>query len=340
VPGGRHGAVRNSQAAASTPPETRNQSAAAGTLGFPYNPRVREQLEYAAAWLLLKTIGALPRPVARFAGAQTTAFLLWLRPSLRRAAMENLRLAFPEWTIRQRKAAIQGMVRQLGWMGAEFAHFPSYTKDNIERIVLLDGFENYAAAQARGKGVLFLTGHMSAWELAPFAQALFGYPLHFLARAIDNSRLDALVSCYRCRSGNLPIEKNQSARAVLKVLRAGGTVGILADHNTVLSEGVFVDFFGIPACTTAGLARFALHTDAAVVPGFLHWDAAIRKYRLCFEPAVEVTRNGDDQADIKENTQRFTRVIENYVRRHPDQWLWLHRRWKTRPTGEPPIYRD
>ena len=124
------------------------------------------------------------------------------------------------------------------------------------------------------------------------------------------------------------------------MLAAGGTVGILADHNTLLAEGVFVDFFGIPACTTAGLARFALHTDAAVVPGFLHWDAALRKYRLCFEPAVELVRTGDDATDIRENTQRFTRVVENYVRRNPDQWLWLHRRWKTRPPGAPPIYRD
>ncbi len=238
-----------------------------------YNPRVREHLEYAALWLLLKTIGAMPRPVARFVGARTAAVLLWMRPGLRAAASENLKLAFPEWSRKQRRAAIRGMVRQLGWMGAEFAHFPRYTKSNIERIVLLDGFENFATAQARGKGVLFLTGHMSAWELAPFAQALFGYPLHFLARAIDNPRVDALVTQYRCLSGNLPIEKNQSARAVLKVLAADGTVGILADHNTLLAEGVFVDFFGIPACTTAGLARFALHTDAAVVPGFLHWDA-------------------------------------------------------------------
>ena len=305
-----------------------------------HNLRVRERLEYAAVWLLLKTIGAMPRPLARFAGARAAAFLLRLRPGLRRAAMENLRLAFPDWSKKQRRAAIRGMVRQLGWMGAEFAHFPSYTKKNIERIVLLDGFENFASAQGRGKGVLFLTGHMSAWELAPFAQALFGYPLHFLVRAIDNPRVDALVTRYRCLSGNSPIEKNQSARAVLKVLAAGGTVGILADHNTLLSEGVFVDFFGIPACTTAGLARFALHTDAAVVPGFLHWDAALRKYRLCFEPAVELVRTGDDATDIRENTQRFTRVVENCVRRNPDQWLWLHRRWKTRPPGAPAIYRD
>jgi KDO2-lipid IV(A) lauroyltransferase len=301
---------------------------------------VQERLEYAAAWLLLKTIGAMPRPFARWAGACTAALLLWMRPRLRRTAMENLRLAFPPWSDKQRHAAIRGMVRQLGWMGAEFAHFPKYTKENIDRIVLLDGFENFASAQAKGKGVLFLTGHMSAWELAPFAQALFGYPLHFLARAIDNPRVDALVTRYRCLSGNLPVEKNQSARAVLKVLSAGGTVGILADHNTLLAEGVFVDFFGIPACTTAGLARFALHTGAAVVPGFLHWDAALRKYRLCFEPAVELVRTGDDATDIRENTQQFMRVIENYVRNYPDQWLWLHRRWNERPPGEPPIYRN
>ncbi|MGH9678514.1 MAG: lysophospholipid acyltransferase family protein [Candidatus Acidiferrales bacterium] len=297
-----------------------------------------ERLEYAAAWLVLKTLGAMPRPVSRFVGVATATVLLWLRPGLRRAASENLRLAFPDWNRGQRRAAFRGMVRQLGWMGAEFARFPRHTKQNIDRIVLLDGFENFAAAQQRGKGVLFLTGHMSAWELAPFAQALFGHPLHFIARAIDNPHVDALVTRYRCLGGNLPIEKNQSARAVLKVLAEGGTVGILADHNTLPAEGVFVDFFGILACTTAGLARFALHTDAAVVPGFLHWDPALRKYRLCFEPAVELTRSGDPAADIQENTQRFTRVIENYVRKYPEQWLWLHRRWKTRPPGEPPEY--
>src|SRR5580692_1792460 len=231
----------------------------------------------------------MPRPLARFVGARTAAIL---------------QLAFPEWSKKQRRAAIHGMVRQLGWMAAEFAHFPRYTKNNIERIVLLDGFENFATAQAQGKGVLFLTGHMSAWELAPLAQAIYGNPLHFLVRPIDNPRVDALITKYRCLSGNRPIDKNQSARAVLKVLADKGTVGVLADQNTGLSEGVFVDFFGIPACTTAGLARFALHRGAAVVPVFVHWDNAIRKYRLCFDPQVEVVQTGDDAADIRENTQR------------------------------------
>ena len=304
-----------------------------------YNPRVRERLEYAAAWLLLKSIGAMPRALARFVGARTAALLFWLRPRLRAAAAENLKLAFPEWNNKQRRAAIRGMVWQLGWMAAEFAHFPRHTRQNIDRVILLDGFENFANAQARGKGVLFLTGHMSAWEMAPFAQALYGNPLHFLVRPIDNARVDALITKYRCLNGNQPIDKNQSARAVLKVLREKGTVGILADQNTQPTEGVFVDFFGIPACTTAGLARFALHTDAAVVPVFVHWDDRTRKYRLCFDPQVELVRTGDDATDIRENTQRFTRAIENYVRRYPDQWLWVHRRWKTRPPGEPPIYK-
>ncbi len=289
-------------------------------------------------WLLLKVMGAMPRPLARFAGVSIAGLLFWMRPGLRRSAAQNLKVAFPDWTKKQRRSVLSGMVRQLGWMGAELARFPRYTKQNIDRVVLLDGFENFAAAQARGKGVLFLTGHMSAWELAPFAQALFGHPLHFLVRPIDNPRVDALVTKYRCLSGNLPIEKNQSARAVLKVLAANGTVGVLADQNTLPAEGVFVDFFGVPASTTAGLARFALHTGAAVVPVFLHWDKTVRKYRLCFEPQVELVRSGDENSDIPENTQRFTRVIEAYVRRYPDQWLWLHRRWMTRPPGKPPIY--
>ena len=133
----------------------------------------------------------------------------------------------------------------------------------------IDGAENFDCAQRRGKGVLFLTGHMSAWELAPFAHALYGHPLHFLVRPVANPRVDALINRYRCLSGNQPIEKNRSARAILKVLGEGGTVGILADTNTSLEEGVFVDFFGRPASTTSGIARIALRTDAAVIPGFL-----------------------------------------------------------------------
>jgi KDO2-lipid IV(A) lauroyltransferase len=233
---------------------------------------------------------------------------------------------------------IRGMIRQVGWMAGEFSQFPKYTRENIKRIVAVDGAEHFEAARARGKGVLFLTGHMSAWELAPFAHALYGHPLHFLVRPVANRRVDALINSYRCFSGNAPIEKNRAARAVLKVLGDGGTVGILADHNTVIEEGVFVDFFGIPASTTSGLARIALRTDATVVPGFLRWDEPSGKYRLGFAPAVELSRTGDEERDVVENTARFTKIIECFVRAHPDQWLWVHKRWKTRPPGEKQIY--
>jgi KDO2-lipid IV(A) lauroyltransferase len=300
---------------------------------------MREWLEYAAAWSGVKFLGALPRSVARFVGVAFAGIAFLLRPRLRRTAMFNLTMAFPDWSDAKRRQVVRGMVRQVGWMVGEFSQFPKYTRENIDRIVILDGFENFDAARRRGKGVLFLTGHMSAWELAPFAHALHGYPLHFLVRPIANRRVDALIDGYRCRSGNRPIDKNRSARAILKVLGDSGTVGILMDHNAIPEESVFVDFFGIPASTSSGLARVALRTDAAVVPGFLSWDEGRRKYRLRFQPAVELIRTANEESDVVENTARFTRVIEDYVRTYPDQWLWLHKRWKTRPAGEEPLYR-
>jgi Kdo2-lipid IVA lauroyltransferase/acyltransferase len=299
---------------------------------------MREWIEYAAAWLGVKSLGVLPRRAARFVGASFAAVAYAIRTPLRRTAMFNLHLVFPDWSEQKKKQVIRGMVRQIGWMAGEFSQFPKYTRERIESIVVLDGFEHFDVARRRGKGVLFLTGHMSAWELAPFAHALYGYPLHFLVRPIANRRVDALINHYRCLSGNRPIDKNRSARAILRVLNDGGTVGILSDHNTSLEEGVFVDFFGIPASTTSGLARLALRTDAAVVPGFLSWDPDRRKYRLRFENPVGLARSGDEEADVRETTARFTKVIEEYVRAHPDQWLWVHKRWKTRPSGEKPIY--
>src|SRR5579863_93076 len=299
---------------------------------------MRERLEYFAAWAGLRLLGFVPRSMARYFGARFAAIVYALQPRLHRVAQCNLEIAFPEWSESQRDHAIRGMVRQIGWMVGEFSQFPKYTREAIEKIVVIDGAENFAEAQGRGEGVLFLTGHMSAWELAPFAHALYGHPLHFLVRPIANRRVDDLINSYRCRSGNRPIDKNRAARAMLRFLGEGGTVGILSDHNTALDEGVFVDFFGVPASTTSGLARVALRTNAAVVPGFLCWDERLHKYRLQFGRAVELARSGNEEEDVRENTARFARVIESYVRAHPDQWLWIHKRWKTRPPGEKPIY--
>jgi KDO2-lipid IV(A) lauroyltransferase len=299
---------------------------------------MKEWFEYGAVWLILKTLGALPRPAARGFAASVASLLFSLQPKLQKTAEFNLRLAFPDWTDAQRKDATRKMVRHLGWMAVEFARFPQLTKENIEKLVILDGHKNFLEGQRRGKGVLYLTGHVGAWELSSFAHALYGYPLHYMARPLDNERLDALVNQYRCSSGNKPIFKNESARVMLKILKDSGTIGILADQNTMPEEGVFVDFFGKSACTTTGITRVALHTDAAVVPGYAYWDETIQKYRLRFEPPVELVRTGDTERDVFENTQRFAKVIEEIIRKHPDQWVWIHKRWKTRPQGELALY--
>jgi KDO2-lipid IV(A) lauroyltransferase len=299
---------------------------------------MKEWLAYAVVWSLLKFTGALPRSLARAMAVGFARGLFAATPKLRKLAEFNLQLAFPQWTDTQRGQTIRGMVRSLGWMAAEFARMPRYTRKNIEEVIVLDGHENFLEGQRRGKGVLFLTAHLGAWELSSYAHALYGYPLHFMARPLDNARLDALVNRYRGLSGNAPIFKNESARAMLKILKEAGTIGILADQNTMREEGAFVDFFGVPACTTTGIARVALHTGAAVVPGYAVWDATLKKYRLRFEPPLALIRTGDAARDIIDNTQRFAKVTEEIIRKYPEQWVWVHARWKTRPPDEPPIY--
>jgi KDO2-lipid IV(A) lauroyltransferase len=299
---------------------------------------MKERLQYAVAWSAIKLLGVLPRAAARALAAGGAGILLWTLPKLRKTAEFNLQLAFPEWPEARRREVKRKMVRNLGWMAAEFARLPKYRKENIEQFVILDGHENFLAGQSRGKGVIYLTGHIGAWELSSFAHALYGFPLQYMARPLDNKPLDVLVNQYRGLSGNTPIFKNDAARGMLRILKNAGTVGILADQNTMHAEGVFVDFFGTQACTTTGIARVALHTGAAVVPGYAYWDEGIRKYRLRFEPPVELTQAGNAEQDILENTQRFAKVIEGIIRKHPEQWVWIHARWKTRPRGEEKLY--
>src|SRR5574337_702089 len=169
---------------------------------------MKERLQFAAVWLLLKLANILPRPFARAFTVNVTRVLFLLLPKLRKTALFNLRLAFPDWPESRRRATVRGMIRSLGRMAVEVARFPRYARDNIEKMVLLDGHENFLAGARHGKGVLFLTGHIGAWELSSFAHALYGFPLHYMARPLDHPRVDALVNRYRCLSGNRPIFKN------------------------------------------------------------------------------------------------------------------------------------
>ncbi len=294
-------------------------------------------MEYGAALLVLKLLEWAPHRVGRAAAAGLAALSYCFWPRLRRVGTFNLRLAFPEWTEGRRRRVLFRLFLNLGRMLADFARFPRWNRKDIERLIVYDGFENYVRARELGKGVLFLTAHFGNWELSSFAHGLYGYPLNFVVREMDNPMLDALINRYRCLGGGKAIEKKDVARQALRALDRGEAVGILMDQNMLPGEGVFVDFFGRPACTTAGPARLARKAEAPLVLGLVIWDSKTKKYRLNFDP-VEWIKCDDPDEELLVNTANFNRLIEDYVRRYPDQWLWVHRRWKTRPPGEPPLY--
>jgi Kdo2-lipid IVA lauroyltransferase/acyltransferase len=299
---------------------------------------MRHRLEYALIWPVVKVLGALPRPLARTLGVLLAGAVYHLHRRLRKVGLRNLEIAYPEMAAAGRKRIVRGVFVSLGRQLAEFCQFPRYTRDNVSQVAVYEGFENFDAAQRRGKGVLFLTAHLGGWEVGSFVHSIHGHRLRIVVRALDNPYLDRLVERYRTLHGNSTFEKQDFARGLISAMRAGETVGLLMDQNMTPPAGVFVDFFGVPACTASGIARVALRTDASVVPAFTIWDDVRRKYRITFAPRLTLPKTGDDERDVVNATQLFTAVIEEYVRKFPDQWLWVHRRWKTRPEGEPPLY--
>ena len=299
---------------------------------------VRSYLEFAIAWLILHGVRLLPRWLAIGGGKAVGAIAYAVLPHLRRNAESNLRLAFPDVSETERQRIKRGTFRNLGRLLGEVSQFPKLNRQNIESVVSYVGLENYLKAEASGRGVILLTGHIGAWELSVFAHSIYGHPMSFLARRVDNPLVEHLAESNRTRFGNRSIDKKNSVREVLKTLKSGGVVGILADLNASREEGVFCDFFGVPACTTAGVATLALRTGAIVLPGYIVWDEAAKIHRLHFEPPIETISTGNRDEDVQTNTANYTKVIESVVRRYPDQWLWIHRRWRTRPEGKPEIY--
>jgi KDO2-lipid IV(A) lauroyltransferase len=257
---------------------------------------------------------------------------------LRRVGRRNLQIAFPTKTEHERNQILRGMYVSLGRLLAEFCLFPRYTQQNVGKIAVYQGFENFEQAEQRGKGVLLLTGHVGGWEIGSFVHSLYGHPMNIVVRPLDNPYLNRMAEEFRCRFGNRLLAKQDFARGLLSAMHKGETVGILMDTNMTPPQGDFVPFFGGLACTATGMARVALKTGAAVVPAFTIWDDQLRKYRVQFEPAIQLVKTGDNDADILANTALFNKAIEDVIRRHPEQWLWVHRRWKTRPPGEPPLY--
>jgi KDO2-lipid IV(A) lauroyltransferase len=299
---------------------------------------MRETIEYWVAIAVARSLGRMPRGLARQLAGMLAFAVYWAHGRLRRVGVRNLELALPELLNQKRKRILRGVYLHLGWQLVEFCRMPRYTAENTRGWLRTEGLEHYLAAEARGKGVLIVTGHLGAWELSSFYHSLMGHPMGMVIRRLDNRRLDDYVNGIRCLHGNRVLHKDDFARGLLTSMRQGKTVGILMDTNMTPPQGVFVRFFGRPACTASGLAHVALKTGAAVLPGFVLWEPAERQYVLHFGPELVFTRTGDAQADILAATQQCTEAIEAWIRRYPDQWLWIHRRWKTRPAGEPGLY--
>jgi Kdo2-lipid IVA lauroyltransferase/acyltransferase len=295
-------------------------------------------LVYFLARLVIALFRKVPRSLGILVIKIMATCVYYLDLKHKHIARVNLRIAFPELSDRERNRIALKSFQNAGMNLLEISRLAFLTPTNISSLVDYDavqGLENYRAACAQGKGIIYLTGHFSSWELLPTAHALHGHPLSFITRPLDNALLERYLLEIRESKGNQVIYKKNSARQILRTLNSGGAAGILMDQNTSLQEGMFVDFFGIPAATTTSVALFALRTDAPVLPGYL---APMRhgRYAIKFLPPMELIRTGDMSHDLEANTRRFNQVLENIIREQPETWLWGHKRWKYQPAGNPP----
>lgn len=266
------------------------------------------------------------------------AFFTWLAmigyhlsPRRRLIAIHNIRRAFPEKSLSEVIKIAKGVYKNFAIVAAEFFEIPSLNMEIINRTIEVEGLDNCRKALEKNKGLLMFGAHFGNWELQAAAFAILLKPLMVIYRPLDNKILENIVTGIRSATGNIPVDKRFAMRKMLRFLKDNGGLGILIDQNWAWQEGCFVDFFGRPACTTNGLAIIALHTEAPVIPAFM-----VRmpdgKYRIIIEKEVDIIKTDNRESDIVVNTQRFTKIIEDMVRRYPDQWFWVHQRWKTHPS--------
>ncbi len=306
---------------------TASGSSAVG--GLRKRSAVRNLIEYAAAAAIVGSLRFTPRPAAERLGRLYARLLDLAIPRLRRIGRTNLAMALPN---ADAGAVLDGVFRSIGRLLLTIARLPSITRQNVSDWIRYEGYEHFEAALARNRGVLFATAHLGNWELSAYAHAIMAAPMHVVVRPLDNPLIDELVGRRRALSGNRLLQKKDYARGILKALTSNEAVGILIDQNSSEAEGVFVDFFGVPACAGTGFAKLAARTGAAVIPGFALWSEAERRYILRFYPEIRMT--GDAEFD----TRFLHKFLEDVICQHPDQWMWIHRRWKTRPPGESPLY--
>src|SRR2546422_8387526 len=322
---------------APVPPRRRRTRA---QVGGESRPCARDWLEYLALRAAFGALAALPLGAALRAGELVALVAYALDRPHRRIGMRNLEIAFPEKRVRERRRILRASFLNLGRMATELARLPRLSAERLRDMVRFVDEEWWREAMSweRSTGVLVLSGHFGNWDLLVFAHGLRGHPVHMVHRAIANPLIDRWLNALRVRAGTRAIRKRHAARAVLAALHEHGFLVLPFDQNSTRGLGVFVDFFGEAASTNAGIARIALRTDAPIVPIFIVRDGRRARHTVHVLPIMQVERTGDDQADVVRNTQRVSDVFEDMVRRYPAQWLWMHKRWKTRPAGAPRLY--
>ncbi len=299
-------------------------------------------VEYAAAASLFRLLGLLPLGLAVFAAQSIASLAYPLLGRLRRVGLKNLEIAFPEKTPAEREGLLKKALRNMARVLAYFTRFDRLSYEMMPSIVEYDPDPEFAASLQKvvdaGRGRIILTGHTGNWELQAFCYPLFFGQLSFLARRMDNPRIEAMVKRIRTRLGNKQIDKENSAGAILRLMRARGSVGVLADVNAHPNEGIFVPFFGIPASTSTGIAMLAQRSGAVIVPMLAVWDEKKGKYKIVYRNIIEPDETIDRKQDIERMTAECAAATESLIREFPDQYIWIHRRWKTRPPGEPELY--
>jgi Kdo2-lipid IVA lauroyltransferase/acyltransferase len=301
----------------------------------------RHLFEYLAARILVAILGLLPRPFAAQIAMVGSRLLFACLPRLCHIGLRNLELAFPDLSLDERRQLLEQSFENFGRIIADFAHFPHATPADlaarVETSFPKELVARYDAAKAAGRGVIFVTPHLGNWEILALAMSAIFEPIAYLARPLDNPLLDRYTSRVRSRFGNRPINKRDSVLEGLAILDAGGNLGLLADVNTLQRDGVFVSFFGHLACTTRSVAMLALRSNALIVPMCCVWDT--NHYRILIGELVEAVRTASYvKKNIIDTTALYTAEIEKFIRAYPGQWIWIHRRWKTRPSGQASLY--
>ncbi|MFU8818618.1 MAG: lysophospholipid acyltransferase family protein [Desulfurivibrio sp.] len=295
---------------------------------------MRFQVEKVIFNLLLKLVQLLPRRVVLACGRGVGRLVFLVDVRHRRVALANVAIAFPDASPAEAKAIVR---RCFQFFGAYILDMLSLLNRGLDPARFDDfefaGLEHCEAAYAKGKGVIFFSGHYGPWEMMALAHGWQGYPMGVVVRELDNPHLETLLRRFRTLTGNFIIEKTQAFRPMLKAMRENKGLAIMIDQNESSKNRLFVDFFGRPAATTPAVALLRMKTDAALIP-VISLPLPGNRYRFTYLPEVEITRTGDRDRDILGYTQACTAVLEEQIRAHPQYWLWMHRRWKSRPEGE------